>query len=409
MRKIIHSDGNAFYASIEQVYQPKLRGKAMAVGGSEESRHGIILAKSEQAKKFGVKTGMPLWEARQKCPNIIIVPPHFDRYLTYSKITKEIYEEYTDKVQFFGLDEAWLDINGSETLFGDEITIAKKISKRIRSELGITVSMGISYNKIFAKLGSDMAKANQILLIGEDDIHKVWKLPANNLLYVGKATMAKLAGKGILTIGDLANTDPQRLRSFLGKWGITLWQYANGLDNSEVVSGDYVPKNISIGNSTTTPHDLITEQDIKITLYVLAESVAARLRESGLRCNTVSISIRYNDLYAIERQAKLDFTTCTSTTIAKRAYELFEKNTNGVPVRSLGVRAMNLVSEQEAQLSLFPEVKKDAKLQRIETNVDWLRGRYGHYIIQRAIMLNDKVLSGINPKSDHTIHPVAFM
>jgi len=381
----------------------------MAVGGSEESRHGIILAKSDEAKKRGVKTGDPLWLARQKCPGIVIVPPNYERYLLFSKLAREIYSEFTDSVESFGLDENWCDVTGSKRLFGDGQAIANTIRKRIKRELGITVSVGVSYNKIFAKLGSDMAARDSVAVITRDNFREtVWTLPAGDLLYVGPATKAKLQNKCIYTIGDIARQKPEYLRKLLGVWGVTLWRFANGFDDTPVANIDYESQVKSIGNSTTTPKDLVTDQDVRITLYVLAESVASRLRENGFRCDTVQIYIRYSDLFSFERQGKLAFSSCTSDMIADKAYELYKKNTEHRPIRSLGVRACNLIPEDFTQFSLLPEIMRNEKRQTLESSIDILRYRFGGKSIQRAVMLADKDLSRVDPKNDHVIHPVSF-
>ncbi len=220
---ILHSDLNCFYASVEMMLNPSLRGKAVAVCGSTESRHGIVLAKSELAKKRGVKTGMVNWEARQCCPDIIMVPPQYDEYLKYSKLTRAIYERYTDQVEGFGMDECWCDVSGSRKVFGDGMTIAEEIRQTVKAELGLTVSIGVSFNKIFAKLGSDLKKPDAITGISADNFkEKIWPLPASDLLYVGRATTKKFDSYGIRTIGDIANTSQDFLKRLLGVNGLAL-------------------------------------------------------------------------------------------------------------------------------------------------------------------------------------------
>ncbi len=305
-RVILHSDLNNFYASVECLYNPKLRGKPVAVAGDPEQRHGIVLAKNYEAKAFGVATGDPLWMARKKCPHILFTPPHYDLYIRYSEMARKIYSDYTDLVEPFGLDECWLDVSGSTGLFGSGRKIADNIRRRIQFELGVTASVGVSFNRVFAKLGSDMKKPDATTVIDSAHFQEtIWPLPASDLLYVGKATARKLAGYGIHTIGDLAQTDTNFLNRLLGKNGLMLWLFANGRDTSEV-SG-FGSKGIvkTIGNSTTAPRDLITDEDIKITLYVLSESVAERLRACDFLCRTVQISIRDNRLQSCERQGRL--------------------------------------------------------------------------------------------------------
>ena len=296
-RIILHSDMNNFYASVECLYNPDLRGKPVAVAGDPEARHGIVLAKNEEAKRFGVQTGDPLWMAKQKCPDIVFTPPHYDRYMQFSAAARKIYGEYTDQVEPYGLDECWLDVTGSMKLFGDGKTIADELRHRIRQELGVTVSVGVSYNKIFAKLGSDMKKPDATTVITSERFKEiVWPLPVSDLLYVGRATHQKLKRYYIKTIGDLAAADRRFLQCLLGQNGLMLWKFANGLDTSPVSNIGAKSLIKSIGNSTTAPRDLVTDEDIKITLYVLCESVSARMREYGFVCDTVQLGVRDNEL-----------------------------------------------------------------------------------------------------------------
>lgn len=409
-RIILHSDMNNFYASVECLYDPLLRDKPVAVGGDPQARHGIVLAKNDIAKKCGVKTGEALWQARQKCPNIVFVSPHFDRYIRFSKMAGEIYRDYTSQIEPFGLDESWLDVTGSR-ISDDGGIIADSIRERVKSELGITASVGVSFNKIFAKLGSDMKKPDATVVIGSDDFReKVWPLPVQELLYVGNATYRKLKGYGIHTIGELARTDPETLKYWFGVIGIMLWQFANGLDTSKVSEEGYQSVIKSIGNSTTTPRDLTCREDVKITLYLLAESVAARLREHGFICRTVQISVRDNKLISFERQTKLPEPVCVSNTLAEAALRLFDRNVKEpFAIRSIGVRACDLMSADFRQMSLMPDAQKLLRKENLERTVDGIRNRYGHFSIRRGIMLTDEKLSGENPKDDHTIYPIAFL
>lgn len=409
-RIILHSDMNNFYASVECLYNPDLRGKPVAVAGDLELRHGIVLAKNYEAKKYGVETGNPLWLAKQKCKDIVFVPPHYDRYIKYSQIARDIYSEYTDQVESYGLDECWLDVTGSKNLFGDGKKLADEIRERIKFELGITASIGVSFNKVFAKLCSDMKKPDATTVIDSDHFkEKVWPLPVNDLLYVGRATHNKLKKYGIHTIGDLANFPIQFLTSSFGKTGIMLWQFANGLDTSPVSNIGAKSLIKSIGNSTTAPKDLESDEDIKITLLVLCESICSRMREYGFKCKTVQITIRDNELNLYERQAKLTIPDRTVESIFKKAFELFKRNhVNGKPIRSLGVRACNLIYEENEQLSLMPDIKKLQLQEQLDATIDSIRNRFGHFAIQRGIMLLDKELSNLDPKNDHIIHPDSF-
>lgn len=410
-RVILHSDCNCFYASVELLHHPELRGKPVAVGGDPESRHGIVLTADYTAKKYGVKTGMALWQAKQVCPEITFLPPRMDLYLRFSRMAQEIYSDYTDLREPFGCDESWLDVTASSSIKGDGERIAKEISNRMKSELGITVSIGVSYNKIFAKLGSDYKKPDAITTMYKNEYQdKIWKLPASDLLYVGRSTNQKLNRIGIHTIGDLANTDEVILKSLLGKMGIILKAFANGLDESPVKRENTHAPVKSIGNSTTTPRDLTTDEDVKIILYVLSESVAARLRDNGFRCRTVEISVRDNELFSFTRQCKVDNATNITEEIAKTAYQLFKANYNWhKPIRSIGVRGADLVNDNYwEQLDLFSDVRLREKQMKMDEAVDDIRRRFGFYSIQRGLMYQDKILSAVNAKEDHNVHPVAY-
>ena len=266
-RTILHSDCNCFYASVELLHHPELRGKPVAVGGDPEARHGIVLTADYTAKRYGVKTGMALWQAKQVCPDITFLPPRMDLYLRFSRMAQEIYADYTDKREPYGIDESWLDVTDSATLKGDGFHIAQEISSRMKKELGITVSAGVSFNKIFAKLGSDYKKPDAITTMYEDEFQrKAWCLPVSDLLYVGNATNKKLYSMGIRTIGDLAKSDETLLVRKLGKMGSILWAFANGYDESPVKLENTSAPVKSVGNSTTTPRDMETDEDVKIVL-----------------------------------------------------------------------------------------------------------------------------------------------
>lgn len=403
-RTILHSDLNSFYASVECLYRPELRDKPVAVGGSEESRHGIILAANRHAKKYGVRTAEALWQARQKCPHLVVVPPNSDRYQRFSLEARRIYSDYSPCIESFGLDECFIDLTGCEHLFGSGKTVADEIRRRIKFELGITASVGVSFNKIFAKLGSDMKKPDATTVIMPENYREtVWSLPVSDLLYIGPATTKKLARYGILTIGDLARSDREILAARLGKWGLTLWSFANGYDLSPVAESGKKTVAKSIGNSTTTAHDLRDPEDIKITVFMLAESVAARLREQNCKCRTLQVWIRYNDLSGVERQDTLPFPSCTAERIGRKALELILKEWSGVPCRSLGVRAQNLVYDEMNQLSLLPEIAAEQERENLEYAIDHIRGRYGAFAVRRGMMLTDERLSHHSPKDDHVM------
>ncbi len=409
-RTILHSDMNCFYASVEMLHHPELVGKPLAVGGDPEARHGIVLTANYIAKKSGVKTGMALWQAKQGCPEIIFVPPRMDLYLRFSRMAQEIYSEYTDLREPFGIDESWLDVSASTSIKGDGMKIANEISKRIKHELGVTVSIGVSWNKIFAKLGSDYKKPDAITEFSRENYKNLaWNLPAGDLIYVGRSTNKKLQTLGIKTIGELANTEPAILERRLGKMGLVLHTFANGWDETPVCVEGYQAPIKSIGNSTTTPRDLVNDLDVKIILMALSESVASRLRENGFQCKVVEISIRDNELYHFSRQCKLKRPTNITDEIVQAAYRLFKDNYRWEhPIRSLGVRGCDLVSDDMPyQLDLFMSEQKREKLEKMDQVVDEIRARFGYQSIQRAFVYQDKLLAQLNAR-EHTVHPQGY-
>ena len=410
-RTILHSDVNCFYASVEHLHHPELEGKPIAVGGDPESRHGIILTADYIAKRHGVKTGMALWQAKQVCPELTFISPRMDLYLRFSGMAHEIYGDYTDLQEPYGIDESWLDVSASASVKGDGEKIAKEISNRMKKELGITVSIGISYNKIFAKLGSDYKKPDAITTMYENEFQtKAWDLPVSDLLYVGRSTHQKLARFGIKSIGDLAKTDEKMLNLQLGKMGSILWAFANGYDDSPVkIENTHAPIK-SVGNSTTTPRDLLTDEDVKIVLYMLSESVASRLRKNGFRCRVVEISIRDNELYSFTRQHKIMNATNITGEIAEEAYRIFKENyTWRKPIRSIGVRGADLVTDDYwEQIDMFCSMEKREKLMKIDGAMDELRRRFGYFCVQRGIMYQDKILSTLDAESTHTVHPHGY-
>lgn len=409
-RIILHSDLNNFYASVECRDHPELRGKPVAVCGDPELRHGIVLAKSQEAKSYGVKTGQAIWQAREKCRNLVVVPPHYDRYLEVSAAVRDIYISYTDQVEPFGLDECWLDVGGSVGLFGGGETIADDIRARIRRELGVTASVGVSFNKIFAKLGSDYKKPDATTIITKDNYRDVvWTLPVSDLLYVGPATTRKLARYAVYTIGDLAQSSLEFLHTILGKVGVMLWQFANGQDSSGVSPYYAIPPVKTIGNSTTAPRDLVTDDDVKITLYALCESVAARLREQRSVCSTVRLGIRDNKLFSYDRQQRLHAPTCIASDLFNASFYLFVENRPPRPVRSLSVRACTLsLADESPQLSFMPDDKQWLKRTDLERAMDKIRSKYGYESIRRGIMLVDPALD-LDAKGCNTIHPIGFL
>ena len=391
-RAVLHSDLNSFYASVEMMLDPSLRGKAVAVCGSTEDRYGIVLAKSDLAKKAGVKTGMVNWEARQLCRNLIIVPPQYDQYLKYSKLTQSIYQRYTDMIEPFGMDECWLDVTGSRAMCGDALTIAESIRKSVREELGLTVSIGVSYNKIFAKLGSDMKKPDAITQIRREEVQdKIWPLDCSEMIYCGRATTAKLAKYGIHTIGQVAETDPSFLKHLLGVNGLALWRFANGTDTSRVMHKDFVSPVKSIGHGITCTADLDGEDEVWRVILELSQDIGHRLRVHELSARGVQVYVRGNDLLGSQFQCKLPFTTQLPSEIANAAFRVFrERYRWGSKVRAVTVRAIDLVPQNSPnQLSIFVNAEKLDRRERLQDAIEELRGRFGKTAITYATLLGD--------------------
>ncbi len=405
-RAILHIDCNKFYASVECLHRPEIRDKPVAVGGSREERHGIILTKNEIAASYGVKTGEPLWQARQKCPELVVVPPNFPLYKRFSKMARNIYKDYSDYIEPFGLDENWIDITGSAK---SPPAIAQEIRRRVKYELGITVSIGVSWNKIFAKFGSDYKKPDAVTVITRGNYKDiVWKSPCSDLLFVGPATKRKLNSYGIYTIGELANSGQSFLKSVFGKNGEILYSFANGLDTTPVCHMNDEQALKSIGNSTTTPRDMMNDDDVKTVFTVLAESVARRLREHGVKGRSVTISVRDCDLRSFTRRTHLKTHTDVSSEIITAAMALFRANYDWAkPLRSIGVSVSDF-GEDILQFDLNGTVEKHEKLERLEHTVDDIRRRFGNYAVQRASLLADVRLSRFNPHDDHTIHPEGY-
>lgn len=399
-RSILHVDCNNFFASVEGIYNPELKGIPFAVAGNIEERHGIILAKNELAKKYGVQTGEPIWEAKQKCPMLTTVEPHFDRYQKFSRLFKGICFEYTDLLESFGIDECWLDLTGNRR---SAVDIAEEIRRRVREEYGLTVSIGVSFNKIFAKLGSDMKKPDAITIINEENFKdKVWNLPVGDLLGVGRATLNKLKSRYIETIGDLAAMELPALRSWLGKWGEYLWKYANGLDNSRVMRFDEKIPPKSVSNGVTPNRDLENDMDVKILIYALSENVAMQLREHEMKCHTISLSIRDKNLNISSRQRSFTIGISDSVQIADAAFEIF-KSSGGckTPIRSLSVCASELAPYcEEIQLDFSGDTLVNEKKESINRAVDSLRKRYGFDAVRRAVVMQDKNLGCFDSKTN---------
>ena len=385
-RVILHCDCNNFFASVESIDHPEYRAVPMAVAGDPQLRHGIILAKNEKAKALGIKTAETVWQAQQKCPNLLLLPPHHEKYEEVSRRINAIYRKYTDLVEPFSVDESWLDITGSLRLFGDGKTVADLLRNEIRDKIGVTVSVGVSYNKIFAKLGSDYKKPDATTVIFPEDVERiVYPLPVGDMFGVGRRMQAELERLGIRTIGRLAAADPEFLRNRFGKAGETLSLYARGLDDSPVRAQREPVK--SVGNGLTYAKDLVGKSEIYSHLLSLSDTVAGRLRKEGKKGRTVQVSVKDPMLTVVQRQKKLDRPTYLAKEIATAAMSLVEANWNvsSAPIRALTVTVSDLSDENDfpLQYSLLPSEEEvdSEKQEKVELVMDRLRGRYGKSII----------------------------
>lgn len=385
MRNILHIDMNNCFASIECLINPSIRGKAVAVCGSVEQRRGIILAKNDKAKAFDVRTAETIWEAKKKCPELVLVPPHYDIYMNFSRRAKQIYLRYTDRVEAFGMDECWLDVTGTRR---EPKEVADEIREAVKAELGITVSVGASFNKIFAKLGSDMKKPDATTVISYENFkEKIWGLSAEELLFIGKSTKRILNCHGIKTIGDLAQTPVKFLESWLGKRGKALWEYANGLDNSPV---NYIWEKVpikSVSNGTTAVRDLKGAEEVRVLMAVMAETVGARLRKLRLKAYGISICVRDSSMRSHQAQCKLTSPTYDDLEIIKTAMELFCKHfeSKDMSIRAVTVGAFDLADEASAvQMDMYVSPVRLEKREAINKAVDNIRARYGFDSIHMA-------------------------
>lgn len=419
-RTVLHVDMNCFYASVEIAEHPELRGRPVIVGGDEEKRHGIVLTASYPAKWRGVKTGSTLWEARRVCPDAIIVPPHYGLYQRYSGMARRIYNEYTDLVEPFGLDEAWLDLTDSGVLARmSAVDVAREIARRMVSELGVTVSVGVSWNKIFAKFGSDHDKPCGLMTIGPDDVRGVvWPTKVRDLLYVGPATERKLKGVGIFTIGQLACADEYAVRRLLGKMGTVLQAFARGEDASPVRTfepgiGDIAHVIKGVGNGITVPFDVEDERTARQVIWLMGESVAQRLRAHGLCARTVAAYGRDFRTFATRsRQTTLSRPTQLTGDICRAAGDLLCTDwdfAHGEKIRALGVRASGLSrASTVVQLDVFGEEQRRQNLLELDRTIDDLRSRFGNHAVRRLAELSDDRLSALDPERDNVVHPMSF-
>lgn len=405
-RAILHSDANSFYASVETVLDPSLRGKAVAVCGSTEERHGIVLAKSDKAKKAGVRTGMVTWQAKKLCPDLIILPPHYEYYIKFSRYLHEIYQRFTDQVEPFGMDECWIDVTHTR---GKPMDIADEIRRTVRDELGLTVSIGVSFNKIFAKLGSDMKKPDAITEITTENFReKIWPLECSELLYCGRATTGKMANIGVHSIGQMAQLPVEVMKSKLGKNGVALWNYANGFDTSRVAHEDYMVPAKSVGHGITCTSDLETQEEAIKVIIALSQDIGYKLRLMRLQAKTVQLFVKDKDLVYYGWQAPFEIATQDESKIAQAAVRLLEaKYRWNKLIRALTVSATKLESiDAPIQMRLFEDYESEEKKLRLNKCIDDIRERFGKDKIKPAIILDEKKM----PKgADHEIIMPGYM
>jgi DNA polymerase-4 len=401
-RTILHCDANGFFASVECLYRPELKNVPMAVSGSVEDRHGIILAKNELAKSFGIKTTDTVGQAKKKCPQLVLVPPHHDRYRKYSNIINSIYERFTDMVEPFGIDESWLDITGSMHLFGGAKETADNIRETVKRETGLTVSVGVSFNKTFAKLGSDLKKPDATTVISRENYREiVYPLPVSSLLFAGKAATKALIELGITTIGQLAAFDKAAITGKLGKLGAMLHDCANGIDDSPVHFAGEEREAKSVGNGMTFRRDLTGIEDITSGVLALSDTVAARLRRHGLKCSAVQVMIRDPNFKTISRQKKLAKPTCLAKDISSAALDIIKSSWNlNAPIRMLTITGLGLCDADKGQLSFFDEEPASTKQEKIERAIDDIRSRFGSGAISIGTNLSSDIVAGHRPEQE---------
>ena len=401
MRVILHCDLNNFYASCECLKNPDLRDKCVAVCGNKQERHGIVLAKNELAKKMGVKTGMVIWEAERLCPNLVVVKPNMQEYVKYSQLVRNIYKDYTDLIEPFGIDEAWLDVTNSK-IFGTGEQIANIIRERVKKEIGLTISVGVSFNKVFAKLASDLKKPDATTIISVSNYKKiVYPLPINSLIYIGKSTEKKLNSIGVKTIGELSKIPEETLSTLLGKWGVMLYKYANGFDDTPVIKGETETEIKSVSNSMTAYRDLTNYEDVKMAFYVLAESVVERVKEYGLgKFKKIVIWVKDSHLKGSSHQKTLSKPTILIEEVVNVAMQLFkEKYDFKVPIRAVGVGVTHF--GEAYQIDMFSNDGMEKKKESLENCISDINKKYGKSTVNRGLLYKDKKLTKIENESDY--------
>lgn len=394
-RTILHCDMNSFFASVELLDHPELRNKPMAVCGNPKNRHGIIVAKNEIAKKAGVKTAETIWQAKRKCPDLCIVPPHHHKYSFYSKMINDIYYRFTDMVEPFSIDESWLDVTASLGLFGSGKDIADNIREIVKRELGLTLSVGVSFNKIFAKMGSEYKKPDATTVITRDNFKSIlWPMPVGEMFFVGKGMEGKFIAAGIHTIGDLATADTQVLRNMFGKHGAMVHDYANGLDNEPVSFAWEKRKIKSVGNGLTFKRDLVSKDDITTAVTALSDTVAGRLRKYQLKASGIKVDIKDPFFKSISRQKQLEIPTNLTEEISRAAQELilnaWKLNTK---IRLLTITGINLIDENDdQQISIFPvDNDRREKIENLERTIDEIRSKYGRGAVNFGQIMNNDI------------------
>lgn len=398
-RVILHCDMNSFFASVELIEHPELRSKPVAVCGDPDSRHGIILAKNEAAKKYGIKTAETIWQARKKCPGLVLLPPHMNKYKHYSQELNKIYQRYTDLVEPFSIDESWMDVTASLNLFGSGRQIADEIRQTVKKELGLTLSAGVSFNKIFAKMGSEYKKPDATTEITRENYKELlWPLDAGEMFFVGKASVQKLRNIGIKTIGDIAASSPDALSALLGKVGRSLWEHANGIDDSPVMHFAHREKIKSVGNGSTFRRNLTSEEDIRIAVTALSDTVSSRLRKYAMKASGIKVDIKDPDLRVTSRQKQLFAPTNLSSDFVKASMEIIHSMwREGMPVRLITITGIYLVDETEdTQLSLFGGSEQTRKKsETLDHAMDLVREKYGSSSIGFAAVLGNDLGVGV--------------
>lgn len=398
---IFHIDVNSAFLSWEAVYRIHhmggkldLRNVPSAVGGDVTKRHGIILAKSIPAKKYNIQTGEPVTEALRKCPGLILVPPNYNLYQKSSEAFISILKQYSPTVEQYSIDEAYVDMTGTESLFGKPEVVANMIRERVYNELGFTVNIGISSNKVLAKMASDFKKPNLVHTLWPEEItEKMWTLPVSELFFVGRATFKKLGGIGIKTIGELAQTNLSIIKSHFGKHGEVIWSFANGIDFSAVEP--VAPPNKGYGNSTTIAFDVTDSNTAKLVLLSLAETVSARLRADNVKISVISVGIRDYNLEYYSHQKMLIAPTNITTEIYDSACNVFDEMWDKVPIRHLGIHTNHVTSESSRQLNIFDKMDYE-KLEKLDRAVDDIRKRYGIDSIKRASFVESNSIDHMN-------------